>query len=254
MRKITWMLSVLAVMLLTSCMENEGYTYSGTFCRIVTIDHSVQPIRFYCDYTGEVIECQNINTESDLVQYGLSNIDRALASFSYQSDINETIVTLNDGCAPIEVGDLWCDNLPKDQPFNPVYGFNQLQVESGWSYPYAWVSRGYLNVIPVTKANASATPYLAPAGANGDTLKFNLYMSYELGSNYRAEYACFDLTQLADTARAAAQFRPWMKEMTDLIHNRDSVMVCIWADYMHSDTALVSKVTVPTGYFRLNIN
>ena len=239
-------------LLLTSCLDNDGYTYTGTFCRFVTIDHSVEPIRFYCDYTGEVIECENIKTNSDLGPFNLKSVNRALAYFSYQSTTNETIVSLSEGCAPIEPVDLWCKALPKDKIFNPVYGFNRIQVESGWTYPYAWVSKGYLNMVPVAYADETAVPYLAPAGVNGDTLKFNLYMNYELGNNYRAEYACFDLRNLADTANADPKFRPWMVAMTNLIQQKDSVMVCVWSDYQSNDSII--KVTTPTDYFRMTLS
>ena len=251
MKRTVLMLSAL-VLLLTSCLEDDGYAYSGTFARIVTIDHSSDPIRFCCDYTNELIECGNVTTDDDLAAYGLEEAKRALVYFDYKANYYENIITLNTGSV-IEPIDLWCKALPNDKTYGPVYGFDQLQVESSWSYPYGWVSDGYLNLIPVVLSDVAAKHYLAPAGVNGDTLKFNLYMSYEEGSSYRGEYACYDLRNLLDTASADPQFRPWMKEMTDRLNNgNDSVMVCVWADYMATDTII--KATVPTAYFRFNPN
>lgn len=253
MKKVALIVSAMVLALLTSCIENEGYTYSGTFARIVTIDHSSEPIRFYCDYTGDVIECENIQTDSDLGANGLDlkNAKRALVYFYYEQNYYTNIITLTSG-TEIKPNDLWCKSLPKDKTFNPVFGFDRMQVENNWAYPYGWVSQGYLNLIPVTKADEAAVPYLAPAGVSGDTLKFNLYMSYELGTNYRAEYACYDLRALKDTASADPKFRPWMKDMTDLMVQKDSVLVCVYADYQTTDS--IVKATVPTAYFRFNPN
>ena len=252
MKKFAWILSAVVGLLLTSCLENEGYSYTGTFCRVVTIDHESNPPRFICDYTGEVYVCDNINQDSDLGPFDLKNAKRALAYFSYQADLNESIISLSQGCAPIEVTDLWCQSLPKDKTYNPVFGFTRMQVESGWEYPYAWVSQGYLNIVPIAYSDEAVVPYLAPAGVGGDTLKFNLYLSHERGNNYRSQYMCFDLRQLKDTANAEPKFRPWMKDMTDLIKQKDSVVVCVWADYQASDT--LKKVTIPTSHFSFSLN
>jgi hypothetical protein len=249
MKKTVWMLSAMLLLLLTSCIENDGYTYTGTFARIVTIDHIADPPRFVCDYTNEVIECVNIKTDSDLEPFNLKNAKRALVFFYYEANYEANLITLTKGDA-IDPVPLWCKALPKDKTFNPVYGFNRMQVENGWAYPYGWVSNGYLNLVPVLRADETTVPYLAPAGVNGDTLKFNLYMNYALGENNRAEYFCFDLRNLTDTVSAEPKFRPWMKEMTDLMLNRDTVMVCVWADYQSNDA--ITKVTVPTAHFRFN--
>ena len=57
----------LASLMLMSCLpDNGGYSYTTSFGRIVTIDHSSSPIRFICDCTGEVYEPENVKSDEEL--------------------------------------------------------------------------------------------------------------------------------------------------------------------------------------------
>ena len=79
MKKIVFCLLSLCAMALTSCLpDTPGYSYTSTFARVVTIDHTVEPPRFYADYTNEQFEFSNIQKNSDLGEYKLTDVSRAL--------------------------------------------------------------------------------------------------------------------------------------------------------------------------------
>lgn len=240
---------------LSSCLPDDGYTYSSQFSRIVTIDHSVSPIRFYCDYTNEIMELDNIKTDSDLGPFNLKNADRALIKIQLDAKATAAEYNLLEG-SPIKSRSVSVQSLEGVAGIQPVFGFEQLQLERGWLYPYAWVSRGYLNIIPQILSDEDAEPYLVPQAVSRDTLKFNLKMKYELGEqNYRAQYACFDLRSLADTVQADSTVRPVMRQMIDRLHNeQDSVMVVVTADLQNIYPDTVITATVPTNYFFLHLN
>lgn len=247
-------LFAIAALLLTSCLPDEpGINYSATFARIVTIDHTLSPVRFYCDYTNEVIETENIKTNDDLAKFDLDDVDRALVYFQLDAINYDTQITFQDG-APIEVDAVYNKYLPIDATVKPVYGFSQLQVENGWFYPYAWVSRGYLNIVPQVKTSKGSEKYLVPEAVSNDSLVFSLRVKYDEGSDICSEYACFDLRTLADTVNADAAVKPIMKQMVDRINvASDSVMVVVLGDRKISWPDTITKAYVPTNYFHLQI-
>lgn len=240
----------LVTVLITSCMpDNGGYSYTATFGRIVTIDHNSSPIRFICDCTGEVYETENILSDEDLTS-AMRAADRAFVMFYIEMDYNEMHVTYQSG-NPIKVQSVYNKKIVDDGKFQPLYGFSRLQFDNTFSYPYGWVSDRYLNVTPIVKSNEEAELFLVPEAASGDTLSFSLYSKYLPNDSFLADYSCFDLRTLADTATADEELKPVMKEMVDFVNAYDSVMVVVVGDYLSVDTII--KAYVPTNYFRLKI-
>jgi hypothetical protein len=117
------------------------------------------------------------------------------------------------------------------------------------------VSRGYLNIVPQIKADWAGEHLLVPEGVSNDTLSFSLRSKYQKGETLRAEFTCFDLRTLADTATADAGAKPVMTAMLDkLNHSSDSVMVVVVADYLNVWPDTIVKTMVPTNYFHLRID
>jgi len=261
MKKIVFCLLALVALVLTSCLpDTPGYSYTSTFVRLVTIDHSVEPPVFYADLTNQQFQFTNIQKNSDLEKYELTDAPRALIVGTVTAADYAVDYTLGNGSAPLEVTPVCNKDVVIDESFGPVYGFSNFEVESGWTYPYAWVSRGYLNIIPQIKtdkvgADRVGEYMLVPEGVSNDTLSFSLHTKYSKGDNLRGEFQCFDLRTLRDTATADAGAKPVMAAMIDkLNHTSDSVMVVVVADYMNVWPDTIIKTMVPTNYFYLRID
>ena len=255
MKKLVFGLLTLVAVALTSCLpDSPGYTYTSTFARLVTIDHNTVPPRFYCDYTNEIFEFGNITKESDLSKFGLVDVPRALITATLNVVNYDADYTLVSGDA-IEVFPVYNKDFVMDDSFGPVYGFSLLELESSWTYPYAWVSRGYLSIIPQIMSEKAGEHMLVPEGVSNDTLSFSLHTRYAAGETLRADYRCFDLRTLADTATAEPGVKAVMTAMVDkLNHTSDSVMVVVVADYLNVYPDTVMKTMVPTNYFHLRID
>lgn len=245
-------MAIAAMLMFASCLpDGDGYNYTSQFARVATIDYSSDPISFHCDYTNEKFVFTNVTSADDLGPFDLKGAKRALLNIYMEANAKAANYELISG-APIHA-EAVCGKLPADATLNPVYGFTRLELDT-WSYPYAWVSRGYLSIVPQILSDADATPYLVPKAVSGDTLCFDLRMAYELGKkNYRSQYACFDLRTLADTAQADAAVKPVMKEMIDRVNMGDTVMARISAYYKTAYPDTVITATVPTSYFSLQI-
>ena len=71
----------------------------------------------------------------------------------------------------------------------------------------------------------------------------------------RADYLCYDLQTLGDTATADAGTKSVMTAMIDkLNHSSDSVLVVVVADYLNVWPDTIIKTMVPTNYFHLRID
>lgn len=259
MKKIVLLSTVIACALtlaLTSCLPDApGYTYTNTFSRIVTIDHGVTPPRFYCDYTNDTLVFSNIKTNADLGKYNLTDAPRALITGTLTMVDYDVDYTLGRESESIEVMPVCNKDLVIDDTFGPVYGFSRLEVERTWAYPYAWVSRGYLNIIPQIKSNRAGEHLLVPEGVSGDTLSFSLRSKYTTGDNVRAEFACYDLRTLGDTLTADAGAKQVMTSMINSLNQPgDSVMVVVVADYLSVWPDTIVKTLVPTNHFYLHID
>lgn len=246
------LMAAMTVLMLCACIpEDEGYTYQSQFARIVTIDHKAEPPRFYCDYTGEVLELSNIPDNAALATYKLENVDRALINVLLTASTSNYDIQLTSGSA-IEVHSVSKKEPVFDNTFHPIYGFSQFQVDASWAYPYGWVSRGYLSIIPQIMSNRESTKqYLVPEAVSNDTLSFSLYMSYEPSETLRAEYLCYDLRTLKDTTDADASVKESMAAMNARLDRArsDSVMVVVVADFQRAYPDTVVKVMVPTNSF-----
>lgn len=247
---------VLCAVAMTSCLpDTPGTTYTATFARIVTVDHTTTPPRFYADYTNETFEFSNIQTNADLGKYNLTDADRALVLVTMTAVDYDVDFVLGNGTSPIEVNAVCNKDLKLDDSFGPVYGFSRFEVENSWAYPYAWVSHGYLNILPQIKSDKEGQHFLVPEGISNDTLSFSLHSKYETGQNVRADYLCYDLQTLGDTATADAGAKSVMTAMIDkLNHSSDSVLVVVVADYLNVWPDTIIKTMVPTNYFHLRID
>ncbi|MBR5964404.1 MAG: hypothetical protein IK000_09715 [Bacteroidaceae bacterium] len=240
----------LASLMLMSCLpDNGGYSYTTSFGRIVTIDHSSSPIRFICDCTGEVYEPENVKSDEELPM-NLRNVERAFVMFYLEMNYTESHVTFTSG-NPLTISSVYNKDLVDDGKFQPLYGFTRLQFDNAFSYPYGWVTGSYLNITPVVKSTYEAEMFLVPEAASGDTLSFSLYSKYVPSDSYLADFTCFDLRTLADTADASDKAKSVMKEMIDFANERDSVMVVVVGDYVSADTII--KAYVPTNHFKLRL-
>ena len=244
---------VLSMVLMSCLPDSPGYTYTASFARVVTIDHGVTPPRFYCDYTNDTLVFSNIKTESDLGKYDLVDEPRALITATVEAIDYDVDYTLSGGTR-IEVQSVYNKELVIDETFGPVVGFSKFEVERTWSYPYAWVSRGYLNIVPQIESDKAGEYLLVPEGVSNDTLSFSLRAKYTPGSNLRGEFNCYDLRTLRDTATADASVKAVMASMIDKLNQTDnSVMVVVVADYKTTWPDTIVKSLVPTNYFNLRI-
>ena len=259
MKKTTFLsFLILSSIVLTSCLpDSPGNTYTSTFPRLVTINHSTEPPRFYADYTNEEFVISNINTNDDLKKFKLEDADRALIYVTLNVVDYDAEYILERDSYPLDINPVCNKDLTLDESFGPVYGFSRLEVESTWAYPYAWVSHGYLSILPQVKVekDAESKHYLVPEGVSNDTLSFSLHSQYESGSTLRADYVCFDLQTLGDTASADAEAKSIMKSMVNKLNSSaDSVMVVVVADYLKVWPDTIIKTMVPTNYFYLRID
>ena len=189
------------------------------------------------------------------IGYNLTDVDRALVIITMNAVDYDVDFVLGNGTSPLEVDAVCNKDLQLDDSFGPVYGFSRFEVENSWEYPYAWVSRGYLNIMPVIKSDKTGQHFLVPEGISNDTLSFSLHSKYETGENLRADYLCYDLQTLSDTATADAGAKSVMTAMIDkLNHTSDSVLVVVVADYLNVWPDTVIKTMVPTNYFHLRID
>ena len=243
--------SMVMAMAMTACLGDPEYHHTGTFARLVTIDRTQAQPKFVCDYTGEVYTCSNVKSNEDLASYGLKEAERAFVYFDFESTYEASTVSLNSGTVitPASVSGV---ALPKDVEYCPVYGFERLELEPGWSYPYAWVSGHYLSIMPVTMSDDAPSQYLLPKYVSNDTLYFSLYMSYEKSTSYRSEYICYDLRSLMDTIHADETCKPVLSSMLKALdEGRKQVSLCVMADYVSADTIIKAYAPTDKCYIRL---
>ena len=238
MKKFFSIAATLVVALLTtSCFEDTPSYVEYIVSRLATIETDASGrVSFVCDYTGEVFKPENVTTVADLSKFHVEATDtRVMATLRiYQEYYGDSEV-----------------NVDSTAVYQPLSGFNRLQVESSWAYPYGFVSKGYLSILPVTFSVKEPTLTLQPLGVQGDTLQFELLAQHARDEkNTMCTYKCYDLRTLADTATAAADVKPVMKEMWSALqrHRTDSMVVNVRAMQEYGDT--VRAVVVPTGYFR----
>ena len=232
-KRVLFCFACIATLLLTSCLENTGYSYTSTFSRIVTIDHSATPVKLIADYTGETFQLDNLTSAEQLSLYDLQDADRAFVTINLDVDNSyKPHWTLVEGKA-IKVNAVWNRALPEGAQMNALSGLQNYAVESAWSYPAAWVADGYVNIAPIIQSAGRGTYYLQPKTVYGDTLRFDIKAAFTPldKESYIADFVNFDLRTLTDTAEADALTRDVVRDMLNTIATRDSVCMMIVGDF-----------------------
>lgn len=247
--------TLFVALLSTSCIEDTPSYVEYVISRLATVETDASGrLSFVCDYTGEVFKPSNATTVADLATFHADASDvRVMATLRvHQEYYADTEVTLDD-LSVLPVSAVNRASVDSAAIYQPLSGFNRLQVESSWAYPYGFVSKGYLSILPVTFSVKEPALTLQPLGVQGDTLQFELLAQHPYdGKNALCTYKCYDLRTLADTADAAPDVKPLMKQMWSAMqqHRTDSMVVNVRATQAYVDT--LRTVTVPTGYFRLD--
>ena len=232
-KKLLFGLACVTSVLMTSCFEETGYSYTSTFSRIVTIDRSSTPLKLIADYTGETFKLDNLTSVEQLSLYDLQDANRAFVTINLNMDNSyKAQWTLVEGKA-IKVIPVWNKPLPEGAQINALNGLQNLAVESAWSYPAVWVADGYVNITPIIQATGRGTYYLQPKKVYGDTLRFDIKAAFtplEKGNSI-ADLVNFDLRTLTDTTEADVQTRSVVRNMLSTIAAKDSVCMMIVGDF-----------------------
>lgn len=256
MKKTLFALAGVLTLALTSCFEGTGSSYTSTFSRVVTIDTLSSPVKLIADYTGEEFnKFTNLRTPEQLAQFDLEDALRAEVIMQVYVDESYTQTwTMLQG-KKIDI-----------QPVtNKVLTDSLMPLSSLYPVPYitplAWVSEGYLNVIPVIPSGESGKYHLTPEKAINDTLYFNLTTTYKEDSlkAYKEDIQCYDLRTLRDTTNADAELRTKMEEILTAMeqHRTDSVKIILTGrfieynyDNLGNDT--IRTINVITNSFKYN--
>ena len=256
MKKILFALVGVATMMLTSCFENTGNSYTATFSRIVTIDTTSEPVKFIADYTGEVFKgIENLKYPEQLGNFGLG--DACRADIHVQLHVDDSYKQTLTMLEAREISILPVTNQTPTDSLQPFLGW----AEVPYIDPIVWVSNGYLNVIPIIPSEKAGKYYLTPEKAVNDTLYFNFAAAYEedASKGYRDQIQCYDLRTLRDTAEADAELRGKMREILETMkqHQADSMRIVLVGDFIEYNFNHLNEDTVRTlgcftNYFKYN--
>lgn len=226
------MLAMVSACMLTSCLEDTGYTQTMDFSRIVTINRNTTPLQLNADYTGEVFKLKNLTSVDQLSLYNLQDADRAIVNIHFEVDGSyNPSMTLNSASA-IKVNPIWNKPLPNTDKLNPLTDLYRMQLDS-WSYPITWIAGSYLNISPIIRSVGRGSYYLKPTKVYGDTLRFDMAAEYTPTTNKSdiVDYINFDLATLTDTLDADNTTLSAVHQMLDAIEANDSVCVMVVSDY-----------------------
>lgn len=254
MKKILFAAACVLTLTLSSCFENAGFSQTGDFARIVTINRDANPLQLEADYTGETFKLDNLTMPEQLGVFGLQDAKRALVSIHYEiDDTYKTEMKLNtNGTKPIKICSLWNKAVPDSSKIKPLTDLYKMQLDSRFSYPLIWMADGYLNIAPVIQSAGMGTYYLMPQEVIGDTLCFAMAAEYtEVKNKDVVDFINFDFATLVDTVDAAEATKPIVRAMLNAIADKDSVRVEVVSEYrtktfMGADT--IVKLPAYTGY------
>lgn len=231
-KNLLFCLACVATLLMTSCWDEPGYSYTSTFARVVTIDRNAEPLKLVADLTGEVFKPGNLTSAEQLSLYGLENADRAIVSMELAVEDYKQTLTFQSGSA-VKVNPVWNAPLPESEKYGALTDLYQLQL--GVSYPYTWMTGTFLNIAPVIRSAGLGAYYLQPTKVYGDTLRFDMAAEYAPTTESDVvDFVNFDLSTLTDTANADAAAKVAVCDMVDAIASHDSVFVMVVADYRDS--------------------
>lgn len=236
MKKTLFALVCALTLVLTSCWDEPGYSYTSTFLRVVTIDRNADPLKLVADYTGEVFKPGNLTAEEQLSLFGLEDADRAFATMTLEAENYNQTLTL-DGASPIKVRPVWNAPLPESGKYNALVDLYRMPLDNGY-YPATWLAGGrYVNIAPIIRSVGLGAYYLQPTAVYGDTLRFDMKAEYTFNDNGEGDivdFINFDLFTLTDTAEAGAATRGVVDKMLEAIKANDSVMVMVVGDFIQS--------------------
>ena len=231
-KNLLFCLACVATLLMTSCWDEPGYSYTSTFARVVTIDRNAEPLKLVADYTGEVFKPSNLTASEQLSLYGLEGADRAIVNMELAVENYDQKLTFQSG-SPIKVNPVWNGALPENGSYGALTDLYQLQL--GVNYPYTWMAGKYPNIAPVIRSLGLGKYYLQPTKVYGDTLRFDMAADYAPATEKDiVDFVNFDLGTLTDTANADATAKVAVRDMVDAIASHDSVLVMVVADYRDS--------------------
>ena len=234
MKKTLFALACVLTLALTSCFKNTGFKQTADFARIVTVQRNASPLQLDADYTGEVFKLENLTVEEQLSLFGLENADRAIAYIHFETDEDyKGHFTLNsNGTKPIKVSAVWNKALPVTDKINPLSDLYAMQLDNSFSYPLAWMAGRYLNIAPVIRSKGLGTYYLMPKAVYGDTLRFDMAAEYtEAADGGIVDFINFDLTTLSDSLGSDDATLSTVRNMLDVIDEKDSVCVMVVSDF-----------------------
>lgn len=249
MKKILFPLVCVACML-TSCLEEPGYSYNTTFSRIVTIDRAKSPLELVADYSNEKFKLDNLTMPEQLSLFDLQDSERAFVTINLQVDnMYKEHWTLVEGKA-LRVIPVWNQALPEGASINPLSGLQNYQVESAWSYPTTWIAGNYVNISPIIQSAGRGTYYLQPNTVYGDTLRFDIAAAYTpiKEENYIADFINFDLRTLTDTTAADEATRGIVRNMLSTIAANDTVCMMIVGDFYYTYTKVDTLANGKVNY------
>lgn len=252
-KRILFPLVCLMLAMLTSCFEETGYSYSASFSRIVTIDTMANPIKMKADCTGETFSnFTNLKYPEQLSMFGLENARRA-----------EVAIQLNVATSGKQILTMLQGHRIGVSPVTNTTITDSLMHFSGLSAyynNYAWVNEGYLNVMPIIPSSSAGRYFLTPESAQGDTLYFNLDVTYNKAQTYYYDkLQCFDLRTIRDTTTADEELRIKMRNVLNAMeaHQSDSMRIVLKGNYATKsqytgkDTIVHANMAM-TNYFHYN--
>lgn len=260
MKKILFALACVLTMAMTSCLPEPGNSYSTSFLRVTTVDTTTSTVSFVADYTGEVFnKISNLMHTDELAMFNLEGAKRAeiLVRLDVDDSYKQSLFMLD--ARKIDV--LPITNKVPTTEQKPLLGLQHYPLGGTTFSPAAWVSNGYLNVLPIVPSKKSGTYYLTPERAVKDSLFFNLTATYEEDpkKEYYEYIHCYDLRTLRDTSDADPELRDKMREVLAAMeeHRRDSVRIFLTGKFIEYNYNYQGKDTIRTlgcitNYFKYN--
>lgn len=258
MKKILFALAGVITLAMTSCFPDSGYSYSVSFSRVATIDTTTSTVSFKADYTGEVFDkITNLMYPEDLSLFNLEGARRAeiLVRLDVDASYQSSLLMLD--AREIKVLNI-TNQIPTETQM-PLLGLQQYPLGGTSLTPTAWVSNGYLNVLPVVPSDKSATYYLTPEKALSDSLFFNLTASYKENSEkvYYENIQSYDLRTLRNTIDADSALHNKMQEVLTAMKSNDSVRIFVTGKFIEYNYDRQGKDTIrtishATNYFKYN--
>ena len=258
MKKILFALIGIVATTLTSCLPDPEFSYSVPYSRVATIDTTGGSVKFIADYTGEVFKnITNLMHPEDLAMFNLEGAQRAevLIRLDIDESYKQSLLMLD--ARKIDVRPI-TNKVPTDTM--PLLSLQRYPLGGTVFTPTAWVSNGYLNILPVIPSEDKTAQYfLTPEKAIKDSIYFKLTASYkeDASKTLYENIHCYDLRTLRDTDNADAALSNKMREVLSAMetHRGDSIMIIVtgdFIDYNYKGKDTIRTINHTTNYFKCN--